>query len=259
MDRPRGAPRVFILGCRVDAYKQNEALDRIVNLSAGGAPARVVTLGTEMVVFAQQDEGFRDIINGSALSLCDTIGVQLAARLQGVHIAERVTGVDLLDPLCARLAAAAVPIYLLGGRGDTASRAGVALQQRHPALVVAGARDGYFTDDESAQVAAGVAASGARAVFVGLGSPRQEVWLADHLKETGCTVGIGVGGSLDVVAGNVFRAPQIWRNLGLEWLYRLVREPARWRRQLALPYFVWLIARERIVRPPSKGPHPNDG
>jgi N-acetylglucosaminyldiphosphoundecaprenol N-acetyl-beta-D-mannosaminyltransferase len=81
---------------------------------------------------------------------------------------------------------------------------------------------------------------------VGLGSPRQELWVADHLPKTGCAVGIGVGGSFDVLAGNVERAPEIWRRLNLEWLYRLIKEPWRWRRQLALPEFVWLAVRERF-------------
>ena len=92
-----------------------------------------------------------------------------------------------------------------------------------------------------------IARSGANVIFVGLGSPRQELWIAEHLKETGCAVGIGVGGSFDVLVGNVARAPRIWRAYHLEWLYRLIREPRRWRRQLALPYFVWLVGRERVT------------
>jgi N-acetylglucosaminyldiphosphoundecaprenol N-acetyl-beta-D-mannosaminyltransferase len=244
--------RVTILGCRVDVIGSADAVARIAELANGNEPSIVVTLGTEMAVYARRNPRFRDIVNSSALSLCDTVGIKYAARLHGADVRERVAGIDIIDPLCAVLAERSVPIYLLGSKGDTARRAATGLQSRHPGLVVAGARDGYFAASEEGAISAAIAASGARVVFVGLGSPRQEIFLADHLKETGCAVGIGVGGSFDVLAGNVERAPALWQRLNLEWLYRLVREPKRWRRQLALPRFVWLALRERAVSPPTR-------
>jgi N-acetylglucosaminyldiphosphoundecaprenol N-acetyl-beta-D-mannosaminyltransferase len=236
-----------VLGCRVDTLGQVEAVRRILELAAGAEPSLVVTIGTEMVVRAQSDRRFRDVLNGSALSLCDTIGVMFAARLGGAPLGERVAGVDLIEPLCEAFARAGIPVYVLGSKGDTAERAARALRERYPALIVAGARDGYFSAAEEGRVADAVRASGARVLLAGLGSPRQEYWLADNLARTGCAVGMGVGGSFDVLAGNVTRAPILWRRLNLEWLYRLVLEPKRWRRQLALPIFVWLALRERIV------------
>jgi N-acetylglucosaminyldiphosphoundecaprenol N-acetyl-beta-D-mannosaminyltransferase len=209
-------------------------------------PSLVVTLGTEMIDRAQGDEEFRAAVEASVLSLCDTIGVLWAARLQGISLPGRVAGVDLLEPLCDRLAREGLPVYFLGGRGQTAARAARALETRHPGLSVAGARDGVFPPAQDASVAAAVARSGARGLFAGLGAPRQETWIAKHLKETGCSVGSGVGGSFDVLAGNVHRAPAFWRTLNLEWLYRLLKEPSRWRRQQALPKFVWLAMREHI-------------
>jgi N-acetylglucosaminyldiphosphoundecaprenol N-acetyl-beta-D-mannosaminyltransferase len=244
--------QVTILGCRVDVIGPDEAVAKIVELAAGDRPSLVVTLGTEMAVYARRDPRFREIVNASALSLCDTVGIKYAARLHGAAVRERVAGVDIIDPLCAAFAERGVPIYLLGGKGDTAQRAAAVLQARYPGLVVAGARDGYFPSAQEATVSAAVAHSGARVVFVGLGSPRQEIFLADHLAETGCAVGIGVGGSFDVLAGNVERAPAVWQRLNLEWLYRLVREPKRWRRQLALPRFVWLALCERATSPSTR-------
>ena len=229
-----------------------EAVQRIVTFARQETSSLVITLGTEMIVRAQRDARFRDAINASALSLCDTIGVLFAARLHGVPMTERVAGIDLLEPLCAAFARDGIAIYLLGAKGDTAARAGDALAARHPGLRVAGARDGFFLQDDGASVASAIASSGAQVCFVGLGSPRQELWIAEHLKETGCAVGIGVGGSLDVLAGNVERAPERWRRLNAEWLYRLLREPQRWRRQLALPYFVWLALRERAGVPSTR-------
>lgn len=234
-----------ILGCRVDVLGSGDAVRRIVELAREDGHALVVTLGTEMVVRARTDARFRDAINKSALSLCDTVGVMYAARLHGTAIGERVAGVELLDPLCAALAREGIPVFFLGAKGDTAERAAQTLRARYPDLLVAGARDGYFSAAEDAVVAAVIARSGAKVLFVGLGSPRQELWINEWLKETGCAVGIGVGGSFDVLAGNVERAPQLWQKLNLEWLYRLVREPRRWRRQLALPQFVWLALCER--------------
>jgi N-acetylglucosaminyldiphosphoundecaprenol N-acetyl-beta-D-mannosaminyltransferase len=165
--------------------------------------------------------------------------------MYGVRIPERVTGVDLIDPLCAELARADLPLYLLGAKGDTSARAAAALAARHPGLRIAGARDGYFPASEDAAVAREIARSGARVLLVGLGSPRQELWIRRYLEQSGARVGIGVGGSFDVLAGNVERAPEVWRRLNLEWLYRLLKEPQRWRRQLALPLFVALALRER--------------
>jgi N-acetylglucosaminyldiphosphoundecaprenol N-acetyl-beta-D-mannosaminyltransferase len=235
---------VTILGCRIDAVGNDEAVRDILALARAGGHAMVVTLGTEMAVRAHADSRFRDVVNASALSLCDTIGVMYAARLHGARIRERVTGVDLIDPLCAAFAREGLSLYLLGAKGDTAERVARELQARHPGLIVAGARDGYFGPSSDSAVAAAIAASGANVVLVGLGSPRQELWIGEHLRETGCSVGIGVGGSFDVLAGNVERAPALWRRLNLEWFYRLVREPQRWRRQLALPRFVWLALAE---------------
>lgn len=236
-----------ILGCRVDAIGIEDAVRTIVDLTRGDGASLVVTLGTEMVVRAQTDERFRRVLNDAALSLCDTVGVMYAARLHGVHIPERVTGVELIEPLCAALAREGSSIYLLGAKGDTAERVGTILAQRYPGLRIAGTRDGYFTPADDAEVACAVRESGADVIFVGLGSPRQECWIADNVGKTGCRVGIGVGGSLDVLGGNVPRAPERWRRLNLEWLYRLMSQPSRWRRQLALPHFVWLALGELLL------------
>jgi len=234
-----------VLGCRVDAITADEAVQQIVAFTRERNPHLIVTLGTEMAVYAQKDPLFRATVNGAALSLCDTVGIQWAARMRGIPITERVAGIELIQPLGRACAEERVPVYLLGGHGDTARRAAAALQARHARLIIAGTRDGYFDDAQSDAVAEEIAESGARVLLAGLGSPRQELWLARHLTATGCAVGIGVGGSFDVLAGNVARAPAAWRRAGLEWLYRLCSEPRRWRRQLALPQFVLLALRER--------------
>ena len=211
-----------------------------------GAGAQIVTLGTEMVVYAQRDPRYREIVNRSALSLCDTVGLLAVARARGAKLRDRVAGVELIEQLCARAAKESVPIYLLGGSSGIADRAAQVLRSRHPSLQIAGTHDGYFSDAESPVIAAAIRESGARLLFAGMGFPRQEFWLAEHLAQTACGAGIGIGGSLDVISGNVQRAPDRWRKAHLEWLYRLVSQPHRWRRQLALPYFVLLVAGENL-------------
>ena len=235
-----------ILGTRLDVLDEPQAIEAILRFAREGTPAQVVTLGTEMVVYAQRDPSFRAIVNASALSLCDTIGVLAVARSRGARLERRVTGVELVEALCKRAAVEGLSIYFLGGAEGVAADAAAILEVTYPGLIVAGTRNGFFTEDEEGSIVAAIRASGAKLLLVGLGSPRQEKWLARNLAATGCGVGIGVGGSFDVISGRVKRAPMLWRNLGVEWLYRLMSEPQRIRRQLALPYFVWLVAIDRL-------------
>jgi len=237
-----------VLGCRVDELDTATATDRILQFAQSGAGAQVVTLGTEMIVYAQRDSDFKRVINQSALSLCDTIGLLVVARLRGSPLRTRVTGVELIDDLCQRAAVAELSIFLLGGAPGVARAAADALRTRYPALQIAGEHHGYFDNAESASVTQQIAASGAKLLFAGLGFPRQEFWLSQHLAQTGCGAGVGVGGSFDVISGKVERAPGVWQRLGLEWLYRLLSEPHRWRRQLALPKFVWLVLTDTLRR-----------
>jgi len=187
-----------ILGCRLDPIDADEAATSILDLARGDSGAQVVTLGTEMVVYAQKDAKFRSIVNQSALSLCDTVGVLAVARWRGAHLRDRVAGVELLEHLCSGAAAAELPVYFLGGAEGVADDAAAILEVRFPGLQIAGTRDGYFTREQTPQVVKEIAATGARLLFAGMGSPRQEFWLAEHLRETGCGVGIGVGGSFDL-------------------------------------------------------------
>ena len=244
---------IEVLGCRLDTLDADAATERIVEFARAGKAEQVVTLGTEMVVYAQRDVHFRAIVNACALSLCDTVGVLIAARRLGAPLRERVTGVDLIERICARAARECIPVYFFGGSEGVAADAAAVLEVRFPGLVVAGARNGYFAPEESLAIAHEIAESGARVLLVGLGSPRQEFWLAQYLVASGCGVGIGVGGSFDVIGGRVQRAPLAWQSAGLEWLYRLFKEPGRWRRQLALPYFVWLMLLERFGLNAKKG------
>ncbi len=242
-----------ILGCRLDPIDADAATDAIMGFARDGRGAQVITLGTEMVVHAQRDARYRSVVNACALSLCDTVGLLAVARSRGAQLQRRVTGVELIEHLCERSAREGVSVFLFGGAPGVADEAARILRARYPGLQIAGTRNGFFSADESPAIAQQIRESGAQLLFAGLGFPKQEFWLADHLRETGCGAAIGVGGSFDVISGKVERAPASWRRFGLEWLYRLVKEPKRWRRQLALPHFVLLIAGESVRSRLAKG------
>jgi N-acetylglucosaminyldiphosphoundecaprenol N-acetyl-beta-D-mannosaminyltransferase len=250
------AGSLVVLGCRVDRVDTGAALARIEQLLSAGTAAQVVTLGAEMANLAHDDARYRDIINAADLVIPDTIGIVLASRWMGMPLPERVAGIDLIERICTLAAQRGLPVYLLGGAPGVARAAGVTLMQRHAGLRVAGAEHGYFEAAQDAAISDRIAGSGARLVFVGLGFPRQEYWIRDHLARLGAAVCIGVGGSFDVLSGRRARAPVAMRRLGLEWLYRLVCEPHRLRRQLALPLFAARAAgqalRMRVGAPRAK-------
>ena len=201
-----------------------------------------------MVMEARRNPSFRAALDSCALSVCDTIGLLVASRLRGGPLRERITGVELLAALAGRGRSQRddLRFYFLGGKGDTARRAADELARRFPGVRIAGARDGYFGSD--AEVVGAVTESGANVLVAGLGSPKQEMWLAENLAASGCGVGIGVGGTFDVLAGTVRRAPgACGRSSGLEWaLPAGLASPRRWRRRSwRCPAFAALLALAR--------------
>jgi N-acetylglucosaminyldiphosphoundecaprenol N-acetyl-beta-D-mannosaminyltransferase len=243
--------RVWVLGVPFDSVRLKEAAQRVASLVASGGAHLVVTANPELVMAAHRDPRVMEVVRQAALVVADGIGVVWASRRLGTPLPERVPGIELMDALCGLAALQGWPVFLLGGLPGVADRAALALQRRHPGLRVAGTHHGYFRDDEP--VVRAVAGSGARLLFCGLGSPRQELWLAENVDRLGVRVAMGVGGSLDVLAGRSARAPAWLRRLHLEWLYRLLREPWRWRRQLDLVRFAWRVLGSRPGREEAGG------
>jgi N-acetylglucosaminyldiphosphoundecaprenol N-acetyl-beta-D-mannosaminyltransferase len=241
-----------ILGSRVDPVDMDEAQRRISDLLAQRRFAHVVTFGSEMAMLARHDRAYRDVINSADLVVPDTIGIVYAARMLGLPIRERVAGIELLERVCADCANQGIKVFLLGGADGVAQSAAAALQSRYATLQIVGTQHGYFSDADEPAILERIRSSGTRLVLVALGFPRQELWARRHAPALGPVVCIGVGGSLDVLSGRVRRAPRLLRSLGLEWLYRLVSEPQRLGRQLALPQFAMLVAgqalRQRLGR-----------
>jgi len=234
--------RVDILGVQVDRVTMTGAVERIAAAIRERRPLRVVTANPEMIYAASRDARLRQVINSADLVTPDGVGVLWAAAQLGILLPERVTGIDLLASLWPAAASGRWRVYFLGSRPGVAEQAAVQAAGAHPGIIWA-ARDGYFTPDAEETVLKEIAAFSPDLLLVGLGAPRQEYWLAEHAYLA--TVGIGVGGSFDALAGLVRRAPQRVRDLRLEWLYRLWREPWRWRRQTVLPRFAAKILAQK--------------
>lgn len=232
-----------ILGVRVDVITTTETLETVRGWLATGTVGRIATVNVEYVMKARGDKSFATVLETSDLATADSAGILWALRRQGVVLEERVGGSDLIWSLCRLAANSGHSVFLLGGEEGIAPAAAAKLQALYPSLQVGGAYAGSPSPAEEQFIVDLVRQSGADIVFVAFGAPAQDVWLARNLVETGACCGIGVGGTFDYVAGRARRAPYWMRDRGLEWLWRLVRQPRRWKRMLALPAFVWLVWR----------------
>ena len=245
--RPAGTPlRVRVFGLPLDALDMAQTVERVAALVADGRPHQHVVLNAAKVVLCQDDPEIRDIVAGCDLVNADGQAVVWAARLLGHRVPERVAGIDLMEEVLARAAVEGWPVYFLGAADDVVKRVVDIEQKRHHGLVVAGFRDGFWSADEEDGVVAEIAASGAKVLLVAVPTPRKERFLAKHLDALAVPFQMGVGGSFDVVAGVVTRAPRVLQRLGLEWTWRLLHEPRRMFRRYLVgnSRFVWLTCRE---------------
>ncbi|NLI14450.1 MAG: WecB/TagA/CpsF family glycosyltransferase [Peptococcaceae bacterium] len=236
--------RISLLGASIDALGMEETVERVAVFIKDGRPRRVITLNPEFLYRAQSAGELLDLVKRADVVTPDGEGIVWACRMAGRPVPERVTGIDLMLRLVEKAAAEGWRVYLLGAAPGVAEEAAERLGRLYPGLRVAGCRHGYFQEDEGHKVAEEISKAKPDLLFAALGAPKQEKWIDSHLEKSGATVAIGVGGSLDVLAGRVRRAPGWVRRLRLEWLYRLLSNPSRWRRQLVLPLFAWLVVKE---------------
>ena len=230
-----------ILGVGFDNLDKAEAVDFAYGL-IDGKSHRIVTPNSEIVYEARKNEELKAVLNASDLVVPDGVGVVLASKILRRKLKCKVAGIELGEALIAKMAESGKSLFLLGAKPGVAEAAAAKLQEKYPGLVIAGVHDGYFKDDEAPIKA--INESKADVCFVCLGAPKQELWMAKNKDKLNCLM-LGLGGSLDVFAGNVQRAPKIFIKLGLEWFYRLCKEPWRIGRMMALPKFLLVVIFKR--------------
>lgn len=235
--------RINVLGVGFDNLLMIEAVARGVDMLSQPGAHYVVTPNPEIVEICRKNPEAMRAVNGADLVLADGIGIIKGARILGTPLKARNPGIEFAAYLMKEMAEKGLSLYLLGAKPGVAEAAGKRLAEKYPGLKIAGTHDGYFQED--GPVIEDIRRSGADCVFVCLGAPKQELWMAKHGEAAGARLLCGLGGSLDVFAGVVERAPKFWSDHGLEWFYRLCKDPRRAGRMMKLPLFLVHVQKEK--------------
>jgi len=237
--------KIDILGVEFDSLSVLQAVEHALEIIRGEKNSYIVTANPEIIWMARRDTALRSAVGGAELVIPDGIGVILAARILGTPLpGGRVPGIDLVTALLEKMAETGGRVFLLGAKPGVAKEAAQMLARKNEGLIISGTADGYFSDDEP--VIDQVNMAKPDLLLVCLGAPKQELWMARNIGRLCVPLCIGLGGSLDVFAGRVKRAPVFFQKLGLEWFYRLLREPYRIKRMIKLPLFVLAVIWKRI-------------
>jgi N-acetylglucosaminyldiphosphoundecaprenol N-acetyl-beta-D-mannosaminyltransferase len=229
--------RTKVIDVPVDVVNINQALELIKNVISEKSKLHVITVNAEMVMLTKEDGEFFSILKNAGLIIPDGSGIVWALRREKIKI-KKLPGIELAQNCVNDLNAR---IFLLGGKEEIISQAFKNLNKPSNNSTLIGFRNGYFKDDESNSIIEEINALNPDILLIGLGVPRQEKWIANNINQINASVFIGVGGSFDVFSGKVKRAPVTMQKLHLEWLYRLYKEPWRWKRMLALPKFMGAV------------------
>jgi N-acetylglucosaminyldiphosphoundecaprenol N-acetyl-beta-D-mannosaminyltransferase len=240
---------IHILGVRIDDVTTAEMLRLMAGFVQSGRPHQIVTVNIEYLMAAQRDPHFADVLRHSALNVPDSIGILWAARWLGHPLRERVTGSDGVYHIAGLCAQYKFRLFLLGAGPGIAERVAARLTALHPTLIVCGTHSGSPAPQEEEAIACRIRDTRADVLLVAYGQSPQEKWIARNQARSGAPVAVGVGGAFDFVAGVQKRAPTWMQHSGLEWSYRLLRQPWRWRRMSALPTAAWLVFWERFRGP----------
>ena len=229
--------KVNILGVKVDMVNIPQAADKIMGYFNEDRLHTVFTPNSEIIMQAYRNPEFCKMLNDADMLTADGIGVVYASKILKKPINERAAGYDIARRVLEKLNYTDHKLFLFGGKPGVAEEAAENLKKEYPELNIAGTRNGYFQPEEEEDIVNQINSSGADIVFVCLGAPKQEQWINSHKDELKVKVAMGIGGSLDVFAGRVERAPDFWCKIGMEWFYRLVKEPWRIGRMMDLPKF----------------------
>ncbi len=252
---PPSVRYVHILGVPIDYSTFASLLDTIARWIADGTRTyHICTVSPEFVMIAQDNAEFMRVLQAADLCVADGVGLVLAARYLGSPLPQRVTGSDGVPQIAARAAHEGWKLYLLGAAPGVAKQAAARLMTDYPGVCIVGTYAGNPSPQEEEDIIARVNSSGADILFVAYGAPGQDEWIARNRGRLTVHVAMGVGGTFDFLAGVVPRAPRWMQRIGLEWLFRLYRQPRRWRRMLRLPRFIWAVLRFR-----ERAMHPSPG
>jgi N-acetylglucosaminyldiphosphoundecaprenol N-acetyl-beta-D-mannosaminyltransferase len=236
----RAPDRVKVLGIPIRNITMEEALDYILLAAASATPHQLCFVNTDCVNKAQSNPEYAARLRDSDVILADGIGIRVAGKILRQEIRQNVNGTDLFPLLCGRLENSDTGMFLLGANPGVVEAVNGWIAANFPRAQVKGMHHGYFTAEEQPAVLREIRHSGAQILLVAFGAPRQDIWIAEHLAETGVGIAMGVGGLFDFYSGRIARAPQWMRELSLEWTYRLLQEPSRmWKRYL-LGNFIFL-------------------
>jgi N-acetylglucosaminyldiphosphoundecaprenol N-acetyl-beta-D-mannosaminyltransferase len=236
--------RIRVLDVPIDCVTFAEAIDRLDEFVQEGSQHLVVTADASGIAQSQNDPVLKEIYESADLVTPDSQGVLWALNRKGVCLAGRVSGVELVDRICALSAARRYRIFFLGAEPGVAELAADRMRQKYPGCNIVGARHGYFKPEQDDEVASEVGASQPDFLFVAMGIPRQEKFIRETGHLSGAKVGMGVGGTFDVFSGKVRRAPSIFQRLRLEWLWRVMSNPKKIGKVMMLPKFAWAVLRE---------------
>lgn len=237
-----------ILGIPIDAYTYETLLDDIARWLDSGTFHHVCTVNPEFIMIAQRNDAFFELLHRVDACLADGIGLIWASRILSSPLPARVTGTDAVDLIAERAAAAGWRVFLLGAADGIADKAAHILQARYPGLAIAGTYAGSPAPAEASFIVERINNSQADILLVAYGAPRQDLWIDEHRAALQVKLAMGIGGAFDFIAGIVPRAPHWMQRMGLEWLFRLYKQPWRWRRMLRLPLFVMAVVRYRDKR-----------
>ncbi len=237
--------KIDVLGVSFDNVSMAEAIEQALELIRAHSGRYVVTPNPEIVMSAREDPALHRAVEQAALVLPDGVGVIYGAKILGTPLKEKTPGIDFATGVMEQLSRTGGSVFLFGAKPGVAEQAGVNLRERYPGLKIAGTHDGYFTED--APIVEQINQARPDMLLVCLGSPKQELWMEQYAGKLQVGLMAGLGGSLDVFAGVVERAPERWQKLGLEWLYRLMKEPKRIGRMMKLPKFGLCAVKERVT------------
>ena len=235
-------------GVLIDNVSMDEAVERVLTMLDGDRTCKIYTPNSEILMQATRNSELKNILNEADLLIPDGAGVILASKILGKSLKQKVSGIDLVRRLLMNTDKRPTSFFIFGSKPGVAEQASINLLTEFPRVNILGFRNGYFKNEDIPDILKQINHYKPEVVLVGLGAPRQEEFIHKYASQLNCKVLMGIGGAIDVFAGEVSLAPEFIRRAGFEWLFRLIKEPFRYKRMLDLPRFMWLSLRVRLSR-----------